>query len=52
MKSTSTMTFTIMSVISAVGGSSIYVPSLIKKFSIRSKRSTSVLCLAPAASTA
>jgi hypothetical protein len=41
-----------MSVISAVGGSSTYIASLEKKFSIRSKRSTSALWLALTARTA
>ena len=37
----STIIFTIMSVIAAVGGTSMYVSSRLKKFSTRSKRSTS-----------
>ncbi|KAH8986684.1 hypothetical protein EDB92DRAFT_1878259 [Lactarius akahatsu] len=41
MSSTSTIIFTIMSVIAAVDGTSVYVSSRLKKFSTRSKISTS-----------
>jgi hypothetical protein len=50
--STSTMIFTMMSVIPTVGGTSIYVSSLRKKFSICSKTLVRASWLAEAALTA
>jgi hypothetical protein len=44
--STSTIIFTIMSVIAAVGGTFVYVSRRLKKFSIRSKMSTRASCAA------
>ena len=46
IRSTSTTTFMIISIISSVKGSSVYVPSLLNIFSIRSKMSRSVSLLA------
>ncbi|KAH9969676.1 hypothetical protein BC827DRAFT_1161841 [Russula dissimulans] len=46
IESTSTMILMIMSVIAAVGGTSVYDSTLLKKFSMRLKRSTSMSWLA------